>query len=68
VAYFLSIAAGMQSNLDFLKYFTPFKYFDAAVLLRDGRLDPAYLLLSAGIIAVCVVVAYWVYNKRDLYI
>jgi ABC-2 type transport system permease protein len=68
LAYFLSIAAGMQSNLDFLKYFTPFKYFDAALLLQDGRLDPAYLLLSAGIIAVCVVVAYWVYNKRDLYI
>ena len=68
VAYFLSIAAGMQDNLDFLKYFSPFKYFDAAVLFRDGKMDPGYLLLSAAIIVVSVVAAYLVYNKRDLYI
>jgi ABC-2 type transport system permease protein len=68
VAYFLSIMAGMQSNLDFLKYFTPFKYFDAAVLFRDGSLNGMYVLLSAAIIAVSMVAAYWVYNKRDLYI
>jgi len=68
VAYFLSVASGMQSNLDFLKYFTPFKYFDAAELFRNGRMGANYLLLSALIIVVCVTVAYFVYNKRDLYI
>jgi ABC-2 type transport system permease protein len=68
VTYFLSVLSGMQANLDFLKYFTPFKYFDAGVLLQSGKLDPMYMLLSATIIIVCVIVAYWVYNKRDLYI
>jgi ABC-2 type transport system permease protein len=68
VTYFLSIAAGMQQNLDFLKYFTPFKYFDAAALYSSGHIDGGYLLLSAAIIVVCVVAAYWIYNKRDLYI
>jgi ABC-2 type transport system permease protein len=68
VAYFLSIMAGLQSNLDFLKYFTPFKYFDAAQLLKTGRLDVPFLLLSAAIVVVCMVAAYWTYNKRDLYI
>ncbi len=68
VTYFLSIMSGMQANLDFLKYFTPFKYFDAGVLLQSGKLDPTYLLLSAAIVAVCVIAAYWIYNKRDLYI
>jgi ABC-2 type transport system permease protein len=66
--YFLSIAVGLQKNLDFLKYFTPFKYFDAAALFQTGKLDGGYLLLSAAIIVVCVAAAYWVYNKRDLYI
>jgi ABC-2 type transport system permease protein len=66
--YFLSIAAGLQKNLDFLKYFTPFKYFDAAGLFQTGKLDGGYLLLSAAIIVVCVGAAYWLYNKRDLYI
>ena len=68
VTYFLSVFSGMQANLDFLKYFSPFKYFDASVLLRSGKLDPAYLLISAAIVVVCVAAAYWTYNKRDLYI
>ena len=68
VTYFLSVISGMQSNLDFLKYFTPFKYFDAAAMLQSGKLDLTYLLLSAAIVVVCVATAYWTYNKRDLYI
>ncbi len=68
VTYFLSIAAGMQKNLDFLKYFSPFKYFDASELFRSGHMDGTYLLISVAIIVVCLVTAYWIYNKRDLYI
>jgi ABC-2 type transport system permease protein len=66
--YFMSIISVMQENLDFLKYFTPFKYFDAGELFRSGKMDATYLLLSAAIIVVCVAAAYWVYSKRDLYI
>lgn len=68
VTYFMSILASMQEDLSFLKYFTPFKYFDAGEFFRSGRLNSTYLLLSAGIIAVCVAASYWVYGKRDLYI
>ena len=68
VTYFLSIISTIQANLDFLKYFSPFRYFDAGVLFRSGRLDGMYLALSAAIIAVCVAVAYLAYNRRDLYI
>jgi len=66
--YFMSIISEMQENLDFLKYFTPFKYFDAGELFRTGQLDGNYLLISAMIIVVSLIAAYWVYNKRDLYI
>lgn len=66
--YFLSIVVSLQDNLDFLKYFTPFKYFDAGELFRSGTLDGVYLLLTAAIIVVCMAAAYWTYNKRDLYI
>jgi ABC-2 type transport system permease protein len=58
----------MQENLNFLKYFTPFKYFDAGDLFRNGHMDGTYLLLSAAIIVVCVAAGYWAYNRRDLYI
>lgn len=68
VTYFMSIVTSMQKDLDFLKYFTPFKYYDAGELFRRGQLDGNFLLLSAVIISVCVATAYWVYNRRDLYI
>jgi ABC-2 type transport system permease protein len=67
-AYFISIIASLQKDLDFLKWFTPFKYYDAADLFHAGRMDTAYLALSAVIVVVCLAVAYWSYNRRDLYI
>ena len=66
--YFLSILVGMKENLDFLKYLTPFKYFDPALLLRDSRLEMPFVLLSVVIIAACLGAAYASYAKRDLYI
>jgi ABC-2 type transport system permease protein len=66
--YFMSILTVMQENLDFLKYFTPFKYFDAGELFLSGAFDNTYLLISAGIIVISLALAYWTYNRRDLYI
>ena len=66
--YFMSVVSGMQEKLDFLKWFTPFKYFDAADLFRNGSMNSTYLLISFGIIVVCVALAYFTYNRRDLYI
>ncbi len=66
--YFMSIVSVMDEKLDFLKWFTPFKYFDAGDLFRNGKMNGAYLLLSAAIIVVCVAAAYLFYNRRDLYI
>lgn len=68
VTYFMSIYAGMSEDLDFLKYFTPFKYFDAGAMFRAGQLDGTYVLITAVLAVVCVAAAYWTYNKRDLYI
>jgi len=68
VTYFLAIISGMEPKLDFLKYFTPFKYFDAGELFRSGSLNGVYLMISAVIIVVCVAASYLLYNQRDLYI
>jgi ABC-2 type transport system permease protein len=68
VAYILSIMSLMQEKLDFLKFVTPFRYFEAGELMREGRMDGTYLLLSAAIVVICVTVAYLTYRRRDLYI
>jgi ABC-2 type transport system permease protein len=67
-AYFISIITSLQQSLDWMKWFTPFKYYDAADLFRSGRMDTTYLALSAVIIVVSLAAAYWIYNRRDLYI
>jgi ABC-2 type transport system permease protein len=64
----MSILSGLDQKMDFLKYFTPFKYFDAAVFMRSGVLSGGYVLLSAALIVVFVAAAYVFYNRRDLYI
>ena len=44
VTYFMSILSSLQEDLDFLKYFTPFKYFDAGALFRQLR----YLIVESS--------------------
>ncbi len=66
--YFLSVISGLNEKLDFLKYFSPFKYFNPAMLLHEMRLDITFVWISLGIIAVCIAAGYVTYSRRDLYI
>jgi ABC-2 type transport system permease protein len=66
--YFLSIISGLNENLEFLQYVSPFQYFNPSKLLHDATIEPVFLLLSAAIIVVCLVGAYQTYARRDLYI
>jgi len=66
--YFISIISGLHKDLEFLKFFSPFKYFDAGVLLNESKIDLTFVWISAGIIAVCMFGAYISYARRDLYI
>jgi ABC-2 type transport system permease protein len=66
--YFLSILVGLNKNLDFLKYLSPFTYFNALKMLNESRLDVVFVVLSLAIVAVSMVGAYLTYSRRDLYI
>ena len=67
-AYFVSVISGMSKNLEFLKYFSPFKYFSPATFVHESSIDFNYVLLSLGIILVCIAGGYFTYARRDLYI
>ncbi|MGW8319047.1 MAG: ABC transporter permease subunit [Candidatus Promineifilaceae bacterium] len=68
LTYFFSILSTLNENLAFLKYLSPFMYFNPAKLLHDATIDPTFLVISAGIIAACLIGAYYTYARRDLYI
>lgn len=68
ITYFASVIAGLSKSVEFLKYFSPFKYFPAVKLLTEAKLEPGYMLLSAAIVIVLLAGAYVTYQRRDLYI
>lgn len=66
VAFLMSYLVNMNANLEFLKYLTPFKYFDAAQMMTDGALDPVYVALATAIIVASLFGTYRFYSARDL--
>jgi ABC-2 type transport system permease protein len=66
--YFLSIISSLSGNLEFLKYFTPFRYFNTVALMQDSKIEIPFLLLSVVIVGVLMYGAYATYQRRDLYI
>lgn len=66
LTFLVSYLVNLNESLDAFKYLSPFKYFDAAVLMSDGQLDPVYVGLSAVIVAVALFGTYHFYSARDL--
>jgi ABC-2 type transport system permease protein len=66
--YFISVISGLYKDLEFLKYLSPFKYFNPSDILHKAEIDLNYVWLSAGIIIVSLIGAYLTYSRRDLYI
>ncbi len=65
--FVLSAAIDMYSEIDYLKYFTPFKYFDGKLIYLEG-LNPFNIGLSFAIIAVAVGISYFMFQKKDLHV
>ncbi len=66
VFFLISIAVDLYNKLDFLKYLTPFKSFNAANLMLDGQIaapSAAILLLLSLIFTALTFIAF---NQRDL--
>lgn len=65
-AYLLSMVIDIDTELEILKYITPFKYFEAKNIISYGGLEPVFVILSIVIIAVLLRATYVFYRKRDL--
>lgn len=65
LTFLLYYLANFNQDLSFIEYLTPFKYFDAAVLMVDG-LDPVFVALSVVIVGAAMFGTYRLYSARDL--
>jgi ABC-2 type transport system permease protein len=52
---------------DFLRYITPFKYFDTNYIIKNSAYETRFLLLGAGVVLVAVAASYWIYSKKDIH-
>jgi ABC-2 type transport system permease protein len=66
VTFVLSSIISMNNSLDFLKFTTPFKYFEAQDLISGKGFNPLFVMLSVIIISLMVYFTYTFYKKRDL--
>lgn len=56
----------LNPKVAFLRFFTPFAYFDGGELMTKPGFNPLYLVLSFLIILVMALITFVFYEKRDL--
>lgn len=66
ILYVISIFSSLSKSLDSLKYVTPFKFFEASILVRELSYDLKYLIIAFAIIVLALIGTFITYPKRDL--
>lgn len=65
-SYFLYIVESVSEDLEFIKYITPFKYFEGNTLLLDGHLGGVSTLIVLVIFSIATLISFIVYPRKDL--
>jgi len=64
--FLLSIMINLTDKINFLRIFTPFKYFEADYIMDNLSLQFSYVLISFIFVSVFTYFTYLFYEKRDL--
>ncbi|GKX31214.1 hypothetical protein SH1V18_36940 [Vallitalea longa] len=64
--YFLDIIIKLSDKLGFLKYATPFAYFNPNKVIMGKGIDYIYISFSIIIILICLLITYTNYQKKDI--
>ena len=64
--YVIYMMNGLSEKLDFLKYFTPFKYVDSVDIISKGSLNINYILTLLIVNIVAVSLTYVIYNRKNI--
>ncbi|GKX31211.1 hypothetical protein SH1V18_36910 [Vallitalea longa] len=66
VMYFLDIVIKISDDLNFVKYATPFAYFDPNKVIMGNGINSLYIVLSIIIIVISVIITYTNYQRKDI--
>lgn len=65
--YFANLVANITESTDFLKYVTPFAYTEGSHIIENCNLEWKYVAIGAVAAAVCVVLGFLKYEKKDIH-
>ncbi|MCA1058911.1 ABC transporter permease [Rossellomorea aquimaris] len=66
LTFILSFAIDLSEKIEGMKYFTPFKYFEAKDVMYGGGLDTVFVGISIVLIGALGFATFVLYDKRDL--
>jgi len=64
----LSIVIDLNEKLKWLKFVTPFKYFEAKKVMYGGGLDGMFVGVSFALIIGLILLTFIGFKKRDLFV
>lgn len=67
VTFMINMLTQVTDKIDFMKYVTPFQYFNVGNML-NGVFPLEYIILTIIIVGSSITGLFYFYNKRDLYI
>ncbi|MFE0506188.1 ABC transporter permease subunit [Peribacillus butanolivorans] len=66
VFYFVGMFSDTTGD-EVKRYISPFKYFDAAYIIKHSSYEATFLIVGAVIIILAIAASYVVYNKKDIH-
>lgn len=66
LTFVLSVIIDLNEKMEVLKFFTPFKYFEAKNVMFGAGLDTFYIFLSLILITILAGITFTFYSKKDL--
>jgi ABC-2 type transport system permease protein len=63
--FIISAFVDISDRFGFLKYLTPFQYFDPKTIFTEHAYNPAYILITLAAVAVMLAASRFAYNGRD---
>jgi ABC-2 type transport system permease protein len=50
-----------------LRYFSPFKYFDTAYIIKNSSYEVSYFIVGISLVIVSIAASYFIYTKKDIH-
>jgi len=66
ITYFFSMISAISDKMTGLRYFSPFKYVDAADIITNGKIESKYLIIMLIVNALAIGLTYLFYSKKDI--